>query len=209
VTFLALLVDVWCISLAVGTPEGWPETISGDSGFFDLGKSIVSESGFPITGSDADKARYVFSRIPEISKTYGLKPGTGGPLSNPVIGAYRTLFNDPENAECLKGAFGWGNCGEYSYAFSMILGGAGVVSRVVYADTMEETGHSAKFTGTDTTVIVGEKTLDGKVSSRVFDWFRAAYDSYNADHSGIPTDENLKAWGDIPLSDVDKLRLSV
>lgn len=197
---LAILVfSAVMIGKGAAAPAGWPATISGQSGFNDLGKVIMREPGFPASGSPVEKARYVFSRMADAASTYGLKSGSGGIVSNTVIGLYR-LTNDPEGAECLKGAVGWGNCGEWSYAFSEILDGAGVVSRVAFGDSAGGAGASMGFGGTDTMVIVEERSPDGKLSRRVFDAFRAAFESGKEQ----PTAESLKDWGDLPLTDGDR-----
>ena len=49
-------------------------------------------------GSDIEKARFVFSRLPEIAKQYSFEAGGGGTISQGVIGAYRYLnpSSDPE-----------------------------------------------------------------------------------------------------------------
>jgi hypothetical protein len=156
--------------------------------------------GFPINGSDLQKARFVFAQMGLVAQMYGLKPGSGWPLSQFVIGTHRFCGNDPENTDSLKGAGHWGNCGEWSYAFAEILGGAGVINRVVYGDASCEPGVSAFFGGNDTTVIVEERSKDGGVSRRVFDVFQAAYQST----TGIPTVQTLRDWGDLPLTDEDR-----
>jgi hypothetical protein len=145
---LTTFINVLSAQTANVAQASWPSSISGENGFLNLGKTIKNEPGFPVTGSDLKKARYVFSRLPEIVSTYGLKAGSGYPLSNIVIGLsrlYSWAFPDPENADALKGYFGWGNCGEWSYAFSEMLAGAGVLNRVAYGDksegTVKDKGH--------------------------------------------------------------------
>jgi hypothetical protein len=198
---LALVLCAWASSARAAPPSGWPASISGDSGFEDLGKVIANEPGFPKAGSDVEKARYVFGRLPDIVRTYGLKPGTGSTLSNVVIEAARVCSTDPEAAESLKGWSGWGNCGEFSYAFSEVLGGAGVTNRVVFGDNDASTGHSSSFAGTDTTLIVVEKDASGRVSRRVFDAFRATFHA----PGNIPDASTLARWGDVPLTPKDSL----
>jgi len=194
-----IIAGVLIAGSGAAAPAGWPTSISDQNGFSNLGKAIQNEPGFPAKGSDVEKARYIFSRMDEAATVYGLKSGSGGVISNTVIGLYR-LGNDPEGAECLKGAVGWGNCGEWSYAFSEILGGAGVTNRVAFGDSSGGAGASLGFGGTDTMVVVEERSPDGKLSRRVFDVFRAAF------HSGQnqPTAASLKEWGDLPLTDNDR-----
>src|SRR5205823_868464 len=118
----------WNAAAALGAPPaGWPTSISGPNGFAELGKAITKEPGFRAAGSDVEKARFVFSRLPDIATTYNLRAGNGGPQDQLTILKNRA-GNDPENADSLKVA-GVGNCGEWSYAFSETLGGAGVTSR--------------------------------------------------------------------------------
>lgn len=182
-------------------PSAWPTNIGTKTSFQSLGIAISTEADFPFNGTDIEKARYVFSRLPDIAKTYELKTGSGGIFSNLVIFTLREVGSDPENADSLKAYPHWGNCGEWSYAFSEILNGAGVTSnRVAFGDKSSSTGYSAAFNGTDTMVIVEETAPDGHVSRRVFDPFRAGY------HSGInqPTDATVKKWGDLPLTNKDK-----
>lgn len=198
-SLLCLMLILATASPSTATPPGWPASISGDSGFADLGRAIKNEPGFPANGTEIDKARYVFSRMQNVAQSYGLKSGSGGLVSNIAIGLYR-LRNDPEGAQCLKGRVGWGNCGEWSYAMSEIFGGAGVNNRVAYGDKSGGTGSSLRFSGTDTMVIVEERSPDGKVSRRVFDPFRAAYHS----DTSQPTPTSLQEWGDMPLTDYDK-----
>lgn len=204
--FISALVGVLIVSpgamarFAEGTSH-WPGSISGQTAFQDLGRAITKDPGFPSKGSEVEKARFVFSRLPEIAKQYGLDAGSGGKLSDSVIGLSRWWGSDPEGADSLKGCTGWGNCGEWSYAFQEILGGAGVTSKVVYADEKGGTGHSDKFTGTDTTVIVEARTPDGAISRRVFDPFRAAYHGSGSQ----PTAGSVAEWGDRPLTQNDKL----
>jgi hypothetical protein len=189
-------------SSGCGAPQYWPIDLSADTGFNDLGQAIKKEPGFPRHESDIEKARYVFSRMAEVASRYGLESGTGGFMSNTMIGLGRFRF-DPENADCLKTNVAWGNCGEWSYAFSEILSGAGVsANTVAYGDKAGGSGRSLGFGGTDTMVIVEERAPDGRTSRRVFDPFRAAF------HSGThqPTPETLAEWGDIPLTDYDKWR---
>ncbi len=200
---LAASAAVFATAVSRATPaySDWPVSIDSDTGFADLGNAIKREPGFPAHGSDVEKARYIHSRMGDVARKYGLKAGSGGLVSNVVIGLSRVGLNpDPENADGLKGSFGWGNCGEWSYAFSEILGGADVACRVIFADSARGTGHSAGFGGTDTTVIVEERSRDGKISRRVFDPFRAAFHSATY----VPTDGTLKDWGDRPLTDADK-----
>jgi hypothetical protein len=194
---LALLFVVAHPSSAI--PPGWPDTISTESGFADLGRAIRNEPDFPASGTRIERARYVFLRLRDVAQSYGLKPGSGKPLSNLVIGLYR-LTDDPEGAQCLKGAIGWGNCGEWSYAMSEILAGAGVTNFVAFGDESGGTGSSFFFTGTDTMVIVEERSRDGKVSRRVFDAFRATYRM----PEDLPTARSLQEWGDMPLTDYDR-----
>jgi hypothetical protein len=143
----------------------WRSDVSGPTGFQDLGKAITKDPGFPAKGSEAEKARFVFSKLPEIARKYSFEAGSGGLLSNTVIGVCR-MKGDPEGADSLKGWSGWGNCGEWSYAFSEMLGGAGVQSRVAYGDKKGGTGYSAGHGGTDTMVVVEERTPDGAISRR-------------------------------------------
>jgi len=138
-----------------------------------------------------------------ITKKYGLQPGRGWPLSNIVIHLsrlYNWAYPDPEGTDSLKGYFGWGNCGEWSYAVLEIFGGAGITCRVAYGDSDPRTGSSLAFWGTGTMVIVEDRSADGKISGRVFDAFNAAYKS----PTSIPTDETLQQYGDVPLTDNDK-----
>jgi hypothetical protein len=180
----------------------WPASIATTQGFNDLGKAIANSQSFPRTGTDVDKAGYVFRQLPAIAKKYGLKPGSGSKLSDLVIGLYRKFGTDPENADSLKGKAGWGNCGEWTYAFSEVLDGAGVLSRVVFGDKSGQGGEFAgSFTGTDTTLYVEEVLTDGRTSRRVFDAFRAVY--HGKDY--VPTPETLRTWGNVPLQDTDKL----
>jgi hypothetical protein len=184
---------------ASAIPSGWPNSISSRYGFHELGQAIRKEKGYPATGTNIEKARYVFSRMNEVAKTYSLTPGTGNPLSNTIIGVCR-LGNDPECADSFKYGPGWGNCGEWSYAMSQIFGGAGVISRVAYGDKASGAGSSYSFGGTDTMVLVQERAPDGRISERVFDAFRAAFHS----PTNVPTASTLKEWGDRPLTDADK-----
>jgi hypothetical protein len=196
---LLLVFLVRAVGLAQAATH-WPASISGPTGFQDLGKAITKDPGFPAKGSEAEKARFVFSKLPEIARTYDFEAGSGGLMSNTVIGVCR-MKGDPEGADSLKGWSGWGNCGEWSYAFSEILGGAGVESRVAYGDKKGGTGYSAGHGGTDTMVIVEERTPDGAISRRVFDPFRAAF--HGTDDR--PTAGTVAAWSDRPLTDNDKL----
>lgn len=180
-------------------PIDWPNSIKSKTGFYDLGKAIAQDSDFPATGTDIEKAKYIFSHLPRIASKYDLKMGNGGLWSSFVIGVTR-MGNDPENADPLKTYPYWGNCGDWSYAFSEVLHGAGVKNRVAYGDSSSSQGYSKMFTGTDTMVIVDDVAPDGKVSRRVFDPFRAGYSS----NTYQPTDETIKQWSDIPLSDSDK-----
>lgn len=194
-----VLTGLVLVNTTTAAPVGWPTSISADNGFADLGGAIKNEPSFPKNGTEIEKARYIFSRMQDVAKTYGLKSGTSSPLSSLVIGISR-FKNDPEGADCLKTSVGWGNCGEWSYALSEVFGGAGVNNRPAYGDASGGTGRSLTFNGTDTMVFVEERAPDGKLSRRVFDVFRAAY------HSGIdqPTVESLQEWGDLPLTDYDK-----
>lgn len=194
-----ILLSLAAVSSAEGSSH-WPRSISGPSGFEDLGRAIRKDPGFPTKGSEVEKARFIFSRLPEIAKKYGLDAGSGGVMSNAVIGASR-LKSDPENADSLKGCTGWGNCGEWSYAFQQILAGTGVTSEVVYGDKEGGKGRSLAFNGTDTTVFVRERTPGGAESRRVFDPFRAAYHGSNWQ----PTAASVTDWSDRPLTDNDKL----
>lgn len=203
--WIVLLVGLLAFAFeAMGRPaEGtshWPASISGATGFQDLGKAITNDPGFPAKGTDVEKARFVFSKLPEIAKKYDLEAGSGMPLSQAVIGLGR-FGSDPEDAGSLKGCTGWGNCGEWSYAFSEVLGGAGVQSRVAYGDKSGGTGASLAHGGTDTMVIIEERTPDGAISRRVFDPFRAAFHGEDAK----PTAGTVAVWTDRPLTDKDKL----
>lgn len=203
--WIVLLVGLLAFAFeSMGRPaEGtshWPASISGSAGFQDLGKAITKDPGFPAKGTDVEKARFVFSKLPEIAKKYDLEAGSGMPLSQAVIGLGR-FGSDPEDTGSLKGCTGWGNCGEWSYAFSEVLGGAGVQSKVAYGDKSGGTGASLAHGGTDTMVIVEERTPDGAISRRVFDPFRAAFHGEDA----RPTAGTVAVWTDRPLTDNDKL----
>jgi len=179
----------------------WPESISGENGFYDLGQAITKDPGFPSRGSDVEKARFAMSRLPEIAKKYGLDAGSGGKVSDSYVGLYRKFGSDPEGADGLKGALGWGNCGEWTYAFQQVLAGVGVQSKPVFADKEGGAGHSGGFTGTDTTLYVEERTPGGAISRRVFDAFRAAY--HGTDYQ--PARQSVDNWKDVPLTDNDRL----
>lgn len=192
-----------CLVGAVGLAQAashWPASISGPTGFQDLGKAITKDPGFPAKGSEAEKARFVFSKLPEIAKRYDLEAGSGSLASQAWIGLGR-FGSDPENVGGLKGCAGWGNCGEWSYAFSEVLGGAGVESKVAYGDKSGGTGAGLGHGGTDTMVIVMERTPDGALSRRVFDPFRAAFHGKD----WRPTAGTVPVWTDRPLTDNDKL----
>ena len=179
-------------------PSGWPSSIKGDNGFHRLGEAIAREPGFPKYGSDVQKARYVYLRLPEIQNTYRLRASYS--VEGLSILYHRWTGKDPEAADALKNS-GVGHCGEFAYAFSQILAGAGIVNVPVYADKSKEPGYSFTHGGTDTTVIVYEDTPDRKRSRRVFDAFRAAWEG----SWGHPTPSSLSDWGDLPLTDDDKL----
>jgi len=207
IVYMLTLLWISAAQDATAQPSNWPASISGDNGFHDLGRAIALEPGFPKNGSDVDKARYVHGRLPEIAKTYGLTAATPSrPHKSLATGATR-LFDeyfgggDSENTGSLKGALATGNCGEWSYAFSQILGGAGVVSRVVYGDKSPAPGSSWGHGGTDTTIIVEERTGDNEISRRVFDAYRSAWEG----DSGAPTDRSTKFYSDLPLTETDKL----
>ena len=170
---------------------GWPTSVSGPTGFADLGKAMSEDPGFPHGGSDVQKAEFIFLHMGVVANKYGLKAGSGAGPRAWVIRVDRN-FTDPENADSLKGCTGYGNCGEWSYAFSEILGGAGVVSRPVFAaKTCTRDAKDDKFTDTDTTVIVEEVLPNGTVSRRVFDTFRAAYHSGSYIGGGQPNSKEL------------------
>lgn len=205
--FLAvfLLVSFSASSQQAPLPEGWPKSVSRRNGFAELGRAIAKEPAFPKNGTDIEKAGYVVSRLPEIAKVYKLSASTGG--ASFTVGIARGLDyikswwggEDKENAAALKWT-GKGNCGEWSYAFSEMLGGANVPNRVFFADTDPGQGHSAKFIGTDTAVVVTQKTSTGQYQRRVFDPFQAAY---NNEKTRQPTDDSVKMWNDLPLTDQD------
>ncbi len=178
----------------------WPQCITSEHGFQELGEAMTRTRGFPKDGSYLDKAKFIYLQMELVAQMYGLEPGSGWPLSQYTIGWYRCFKNDPEGAESLKGPEGWGNCGEWSHAFSEILLGAHVPSVVVFADSSCEQGHSWTFWGNTTAVYVEERSEDGRISRRVFDPFNAAYHS----PSGKPTRETLEEWGDLPLTDADR-----
>jgi hypothetical protein len=166
---------------------------------------MSEDPGFPHGGSDVQKAEFIFLHMGVVANKYGLKAGSGAGPRAWVIRVDRN-FTDPENADSLKGCTGYGNCGEWSYAFSEILGGAGVVSRPVFAaKTCTRDAKDDKFTDTDTTVIVEEVLPNGTVSRRVFDTFRAAYHSGSYIGGGQPNSKELQKWGNLPLTNADKL----
>lgn len=174
-----------------------------------MGKAIGEEAGFPKNGTPREKARYVASRLPEIARSYQLSAGTGSVISSAVVGIVRKADDfarllwgggDKENAAPLKSS-GTGNCGEWSYAFSEILDGAGVDNQVVFGDDNPEPGASSKFTGTDTAVLVQERDPSGRLTSRIFDPFRSAY--HNTE-TRRPSEKTAAEWNDLPLSDRDK-----
>jgi hypothetical protein len=189
-------------------PAGWPKTIRSAHAFSDLGVAMTKMNGFPINGSELEKANFVYLHMDLVARTYGLSAGDGGLYSQAIVGLHRLCsyvpgLNDPEEAESLKGGDHLGNCAEWSQAFSEILSGAGVSNHVVYADKSCEPGKSARFNGTDTTVIVEERDWDGRrtrISRRVFDAFRAAYHSPD----GMPTKETLAEWSNLPLTNADR-----
>jgi|GEM_PF-6515450 len=184
---------------ASGVPASWPPTIATSSGFKNVGQAIAQEPGFPKDGSPIDKANYIFSRMSAVATSYNLKAGSGWPIDSAIIQFYRTIETDPEAAGPLKGGYGHGNCAEWSYAFSEILGGAGVVSQVMFGDNSNSQGHSLAFWGTDTALFVTETLPDGNTSRRVFDVFQAAFNS----GSHQPTSATLQTWGNLPMSDAD------
>jgi hypothetical protein len=189
------------VNIARAQPAGWPASIQTPTGFQDVGRAIASERGFPSDAPDVEKARFIFLRMPAVAQAYEIKSGSANLVSQAVIGLWRLGPADPENAEALKSCIGWGNCGEWSYAFSEILKGGGVNSRVAYGDSSGSAGSSLSFNGTDTIVIVDEwSPKRDKTSRRVFDAFRSAY------HSGTsqPTDATIKKWGDVALTDADR-----
>src|SRR5712691_8065895 len=203
-----LLAGILLASFAANGPPAqaastthWPTNIKGPTGFADLGKQIARNSDFPANGSEIDKARYVFSQLPVVAKKYTLSAGDGGAGSLAILWD-RVTGDDPENADSLK-TRGYGNCGEWSYAFQEMLTGAAPksASRVIYGDKKEGPGHSIGFGGTDTTLIVEERTADGEISRRVFDAFRAGFHGKN----GTATDDSIKNWSDRPLTDDDQL----
>lgn len=187
--------------IAIDTSH-WPNHIHGGTAFADIGKAIANEPDFPTHGTDVEKAKYAFSRLPEIESKYGLVAGTGGKWSDLVVGAGRKGdFRDPESVNSLK-AFGRGNCAEWSMAFQEVLRGVGVNSTVIYGDYSSEPGFSDGFTGTDTALYVDEVGPDGRKVRRVFDPFRAVY---HAQKDGKTVSSQLDRWGDQPLSASDRL----
>jgi hypothetical protein len=182
--------------------DHWPATVYGGSAFADIGKAIALEPDFPTHGTELDKARYAYSRLPEIQKKYNLEAGTGTKVSDATVWLGRKGdFRDPEDVNALK-SLSKGNCAEWSEAFQMVLHGVGVNSTVIYADKSAEPGYSGGFTGTDTSLMVEEVLPDGRKVRRVFDAFRAVY---HAQEDGTPIEEMLKEFGDVPMEELDRL----
>jgi hypothetical protein len=184
---------------AAAPPSGWPAELAAEDGFGRVGRAIADEPGFPRTGTQIEKAKYVYGRIPAVAGAYGLQANRGTAADNALVGAGR--FNDdPEGTGALK-TTGVGNCAEWTYAMLEMLGGAGVEATPYFADSTRENGASLGFNGTDTSLYVNERTSDRKVSRRVFDAFRACHHGTG----GRPTTESLEEWGDRPLTDVERL----
>jgi hypothetical protein len=193
------------VSPARAQEAHWPANINVVGGFRLLGEALRSDPGFPASGSDVEKARYVGSRLPEIATRYGLYPGSGSLLDQVLVGVSRGLalfYDDRDNTSMLNGLLGKGNCAEWSYALNEMLLGAGLPDTVVcYGDSSPNPGYSLGFTGTDTMLVVFERA-EGRYSRRVFDAFRAAYHGPNR----RPDAASAAEWMDLPLAPCDRWR---
>src|SRR5437762_2049860 len=89
VTTIILSVVLCGSSICIADESHWPGSINRPTGFHDLGDAMRLDPDFPLHGSDVVKARYIFSRLPEIANKYDLKTGTGKPISSTVIGLMR------------------------------------------------------------------------------------------------------------------------
>jgi tetratricopeptide (TPR) repeat protein len=172
-------------------PDGWPATINTSNAFEDIGRAIAKEPDFPKDGTDASKARYVFSRLPDMAKAYKLS--TSNVVSHVLVGFGRKS-TDTEGTETLKKS-GLGSCAEWSYALQAILSGVGVNSKVIYADSFQSFT-APSFVGNDTALMIEEHGPNGKISRRIFDPFHAASDGFSAD--------SVTKWSDRPLTDYDR-----
>lgn len=191
-------------------PDHWPRSITAADGFAKLGQAIRQDPGFPKKGSETQKADYVMAKLPLIAQYYGLTAGSGSVPSQAVIGIGRAWDwvhekvggePDPENTGSLKGVTGLGNCGEWSWMFSEILTGAGVNNSVVFADSNPDPGHSSTHGGTDTAVMMMEKTPSGRPIRRIYDAYQAAY--YH--DSGKPDDTSVKLFTNLPMTPADMI----
>src|SRR5437867_2199801 len=88
---LALVVFVCCRSAnSADNTEHWPSELSQRThAFSNLGAAIAREKGFPVTGTEVEKANYMFSRWPDVVEHYGLTAGTGSRPSDLTIWALR------------------------------------------------------------------------------------------------------------------------
>jgi len=180
----------------------WPANVLSNTAFHDIGKAISNEFGFPTHGTEIEKARYAYSRLPEIVSKYKLKAGTGSKISDGLVWLGRQGDSrDGEEVYSMK-SIGLGNCSEWSMAFQQILSGAGVQSKVVYADITPDPGFSDEFDETDTSLYVEDVKSDGTKVKRVFDPFRAVHHSQE---DGNPVQDHLKKWGDRPLTEEDRM----
>jgi hypothetical protein len=181
----------------------WPTHLSlREHSFFKIGEALADEPGFPLNGTEVQKADYIFSRLPKVVDHYGLTAGTGGVISGGAVGGLRMFDGlDVESNASLKSALALGNCSEFTFMFQDLLKGAKVQGHVIYGDDDQEKGYSKGFTGTDTALYVDEVGPDGVVVRRVFDAFRATYHH----QEGKPWKETLAEWGNRPMTRQDKL----
>lgn len=200
---LCLMVNV-LPSCQAASHSQWPtELTMRDHSFKKIGAAIANEPGFPSNGSEAEKATYIYSRLPQVVDYYGLTAGTGSRASDLTVGGLRMFDGvDVEQVASLKSAFGRGNCAEFTFMFQDILTGAGVQGHVIYADNDPNPGYSQNFTGTDTALYVDETGPNGVVVRRVFDAFRAVY---HHQKDGKSWKEAIGEWGDQPMTSNDRL----
>jgi len=200
----------WALCAIVGAgaevqaQANWPSHLSlREHSFLKIGQAIANEPGFPIHGTEVQKADYMFSRLPKVVEHYGLTAGTGSKLSDWTVGGLRMFDGlDAEGSASMKSSLGIGNCSEFTFMFQDMLKGTGVAGHVIYADDDPNKGYSSGFTGTDTALYVNEVGPDGVIVRRVFDAFRATHH-----HQGQnkPWKDMLEEWGNRPMTNADRL----
>lgn len=213
------------LGVAISREPGFPRRgtdIQKASYVFDRMREAVSQYGLRAAqASGTDDVRVAAGR-PEIAKpagtlagaAVGAKLGTPGGLigvgAGAVLGGAAGYFagdrlsggDDPENNGGFKRS-GLGNCGEFSYAFQSVLGGAGVDATVIYADSQANPGASKTNAGTDTALYVSQQLPKGErlpgnppQSRRVFDWYRDTLHRQRGDSD--------RSWMNVPMTPADR-----